>query len=115
MTEVVDDLFDDVDDVVEQLALEERMHVAHEDAEMSLAVAVRHDDGDAMACRAVARSPRPAHQRYLHTLQVVSAGVAVVSAGVAAAAADATLTTQVVSAGVASCLLESSPPLPTPV
>ena len=90
MTEVVDDLFDDVDDVVEQLALEERMHVAHEDAEMSLAVAVRHDDGDAMACRAVARSPRPAHQRYLHTLQVVSAGVV-------AAAADAGLTAHATS------------------
>ena len=57
-------LFDDVDAVVELLALQHRMQVRQEDVEMLATVAVGHDDGDAVAGGTAAGSADTArHQR----------------------------------------------------
>jgi len=57
------DLLDDVDAIVELLALQHRMQMREKDVEMLLTVAVGHDDGDAVPGRAVSRSADTARQQ----------------------------------------------------
>ena len=72
-------LFDDVDAVVELLALQHRMQMGEEDVEMLSSVAVRDDDGDAVPRDAVAWSTDTArHQRRVLTDDVRLAVVVLV-------------------------------------
>jgi len=59
------DLLDDVDAIVELLALQHRMQMREKDVEMLLTVAVGHDDGDGGAgpCSLAVGRHRPAAGR----------------------------------------------------